>query len=104
MGLNNFSNLMVGPAFNKSFYTIKVPSLGFVNKVQGVRFIEDEESHIKIDTPIGVLLIVFSFKMQRDFSNLEITMNLELKEYYTNSSDALKWIECLIAFYRQENF
>jgi hypothetical protein len=31
-------------------------------------------------------------------------MNLELKEYYTNSSDALKWIECLIAFYRQEKF
>jgi NAD-dependent SIR2 family protein deacetylase len=104
MGLNNLSNLMVGPAFKKSLYTIKIPSLGFVEKVQGVCFIEGEESHIKIDTPICVLSIVFSPKTQRDFSNLEITMNLELKEYYTNSSDALKWIECLIAFYRQENF
>ena len=102
MGPDNLSNLMVGPAFKKSLYTIKVPSLGFVEKVQGVRFMEGEESHIKIETPIGVLSIVFSPKTQQDFSNLEMKMNLELKEYYTNSSDALKWIECLIALYKQE--
>lgn len=97
-GKDNISSLIVAPSVDKISVSVKMKSIGFKETLMGYRHQEAEAVLIDIETPICILTI----SIDKGVSKMNFTINS--KEFYTNSTDAIKWINFIIGSFSGETF
>lgn len=90
----DISCLYVAPKFEKKETKLKVPSIKFAEPVIVVKYAENNILHIDIETPICYIKFEIHFGSNRIH---DVSLRVESKDTYTNNTDALKWIDALIA-------
>lgn len=91
---DNISCLYVAPAVNKYETKLKMPSIKFAEPVIVVRYSENNIAHFDIETPICYIKIEVHIV---DSKIHDVSSTFESKDTYSNNSEALKWIDALIA-------
>jgi len=97
---NDISCLYVAPVINSSETKLKIPAIKFAESVFVVKYAQNNIAHIDVETPICYI------KFELHLSNNKIhdvSSRVESKETYSNNSDALKWIDALIAMSKNGN-
>lgn len=111
--LNNFSHtingirftnkedicsLIVTPTVEHLSVTIKMPSIGFKETLNGYRHKEGNKILIDMETPICIMTL--------SLSGVSKTMDVTIhyNETYTNSNDAIKWIDFIVASFSGKTF
>lgn len=90
----NISCLYVAPVINKHETKLKIPSIKFAESIIVVNYTQKNIVHIDMETPICFI------KLEIHISNnkiQDVSSRIESKDTYTNNTEALKWIEALIA-------
>lgn len=90
----NISCLYVFPQIDKHETKLKVPSIKFAEPVIVVKYAHNNIVNIEIETPI--CFIKFEIHVSNNKIQ-DVSSRVESKDTYTNNTDALKWIEALIA-------
>ena len=90
----DISCLYVAPVIDKHETKLKVPSIKFAEPVIVVKYSHNNIAHIDIETPICFIKIEIHIGNNKIF---DVSSRIESKDTYTNNTDALKWIEALIA-------
>ena len=94
----DISSLIVAPTVENIPVTFKMPSIDFKETLTGYRHKEGNAILIDVETPICIL----TMSLDGVSSDMNITINYN--ETYTNSSDALKWIEFIIGSFSDKTF
>lgn len=94
----DISSLIVAPSVDKIPVTLKMKSIGFKETLMGYRHQETGAVFIDIETPICILTI----SIDKGLSRMNFTINSN--EFYTNSTDAIKWIDFIIGSFSGETF
>ena len=111
--LNNFSHtingirftnkedicsLIVAPTIEHLSVTFKMPSIGFKETLNGYRHKEGNKILIDMETPICIMTLSLSGVSK----NMDVTIHYN--ETYTNSNDAIKWIDFIVASFSGKTF
>ena len=99
-GKDDISCLYVAPAFDKHETKLKVPSIKFAEPVILVRYAQKNVVHVDIETPI--CFIKFEIHMGNNRAH-DVSSRVESKDTYTNNTEAIKWIDALIAMSKNGN-
>lgn len=93
---DDVTKLLIMPTLEQKSISLKMPSIGFVEKVKSYRYAENHKIHIDIETPIYIL----KTSIMQDGSN-KFTMNIDVDFHntYKSNEEAIKWIEMLIGLY-----
>lgn len=94
----DISSLIVAPSVDKIPVTLKMKSIGFKETLMGYRHQEAAAVLIDIETPICILTI----SIDKGLSRMNFTINSN--EFYTNSTDAIRWINFIIGSFSGESF
>jgi hypothetical protein len=100
-GIDEVGSVLVSPSIENVQMTFKMASIRFKETLIGYRHYEDKVVHIDFQTPICTL------KLTVDTSESEkLTLNYTVKstQTYSNSAEAIKWINFLIALYSGKEF
>lgn len=94
----DISSLIVAPSIEHLSVTFKMPSIGFKETLNGYRHKEGNKILIDVETPICILTL--------SLSGVSKTMDVTIhyNETYTNSNDALKWIDFIVASFSGKTF
>lgn len=98
---DDISCLYVAPVINTHETKLKMPSIKFAEKVIVVKYAHNNIAHIDIETPICYI------KFEIHISNnkiQDVSSRVESKDTYTNNTEALKWIDALIAMSQDGQF
>ena len=93
-GKEDISCLYVAPKYDKRETKLKVPSIKFAEPVIVVKYVQNNIIYVNIETPI--CFINFEIHMGNNKIH-DVSSRVESKETYTNSTEAIKWIDALIA-------
>lgn len=94
----DISSLIVAPSVDKIPVTLKMKSIGFKETLMGYRHQEAAAVLIDIETPICILTI----SIDKGLSRMNFTINSN--EFYTNSTDAIRWINFIIGSFSGKSF
>lgn len=97
-GKSDISSLIVAPSVDKISVSLKMKSIGFKETLMGYRHQEADAVLIDIETPICILTI----SIEKNLSKMNFT--IDSNETYTNSADAIKWIDFIIGLFSGETF
>ena len=85
---------MLPPSLTRQETKLKVPSIKFAEPVIVVKYAQNNIVHIDIETPICFI----KFEIHIGSNKIhDVSSRVESKETYTNSTEAIKWIDALIA-------
>ena len=93
-GKEDISCLYVAPVINKQETKLKMQSIKFAESVIFVKYIQNNVVHIDIEAPICYI----RFELHIGNNKVcDVSSIIESKDTYTNNTEALKWIDALIA-------
>lgn len=95
---DNISSFILSPSVEEMKVTLKMPSIGFKETKVGYRHQEKSAVIIDIETPICIL----SISIDRNLTKMNF--NIQSNDTYTNSQDAIKWIDFIIGSFSGEEF
>ena len=96
----DISCLYVAPMIDKHESKMKIPSIKFAEPVIVVKYAHNNIVHIDMETPICFI------KFEIHFGNnmiQNVSSRVQSKDTYTNNTEALKWIDALIAMSKKGN-
>ena len=93
-GKEDISCLYVAPVINKHETKLKMPATKFAEPVIVVKYAQNNVAHIDIETPICYIKFEIHLGENKIY---DVSSRIESKDTYTSNSDALKWIDALIA-------
>ncbi len=94
----DISSLIFAPTVENIPVAIKMPSIGFKETLMGYRHKEANAILIDVETPICIMT------MSLDGVSNDMNVTIHYNDTYTNSSDALKWIDFIIGSFSDETF
>ena len=93
------SSIYIAPHFERKVLTIRIPSFGFNEKVKADDYLIGNKRYIGIDLSVFKVRFVFIVEHGKErFDGYTITFN----DSYMDNSDAIKWINLLIALSENE--
>ena len=96
----DISCLYLAPMIDKHESKMKIPSIKFAEPVIVVKYAHNNIVHIDMETPICFI------KFEIHFGNnmiQNVSSRVQSKDTYTNNTEALKWIDALIAMSKKGN-
>ena len=97
-GKDDISCLYIAPTIQRYETKFKIPSIKFTETVTIVKYGKDGVIYIDMETPICFIKIELHTANNKI---IDVTSRVESKETYKNNSEALKWIDALIAMCKQ---
>lgn len=93
---DDISKLFIMPSMEQKSVSLKMPSIGFVEKAMSYRYAENHKLHIDIETPIYTLKTLIT---PNGKNKLTINIDVDFHDTYKSNEEAIKWIEMLIGLY-----
>ena len=97
-GKDDISCLYIAPTIQRYETKFKIPSIKFTESVTIVKYRKNGVIYIDMETPICFIKIELHTANNKI---IDVTSRVESKETYKNNSEALKWIDALIAMCKQ---
>lgn len=97
-GKDDISCLYIAPTIQRRDTKFKIPSIKFTESVTIVKYRKNGVIYIDMETPICFIKIEIHTANNKI---IDVTSRVESKETYKNNSEALKWIDALIAMCKQ---
>lgn len=97
-GKDDISCLYIAPTIQRHDTKFKIPSIKFTESVTIVKYRKNGVIYIDMETPICFIKIELHTANNKI---IDVTSRVESKETYKNNSEALKWIDALIAMCKQ---
>lgn len=98
---SDWKNLLVMPQHQLLEWTIKIPSIGFIERTKICVFHHEQDTVVvKVDIKIGEISIILKFENNRPVGKVNI--ETDFYDTYESSSEALQWIELPIALFNGE--
>ena len=97
-GKDDISCLYIAPTIQRHDTKFKIPSIKFTESVTLVKYRKNGVIYVDMETPICFIKIELH---NANNKIIDVTSRLESKETYKNNSEALKWIDALIAMCKQ---
>ena len=97
-GKDDISCLYIAPTIQRYETKFKIPSIKFTETVTIVKYGKNGVIYIDMETPICFIKIELHTANNKI---IDVTSRVESKETYKNNSEALKWIDALIAMCKQ---
>lgn len=95
---SEWKNLLVMPTHQILEWTIKIPSIGFMERTKVCVFHHEKDSVVfKVDIKIGEISVLLRF--ENNVPSGKVDIETEFYDIYESSSEALHWIELPIALY-----
>lgn len=96
----DISCLYVAPMIDKHESKLKIPSIKFAEPVVVVKYAHNNIVHIDMETPICFIMFEIHIGNNKIQS---VSSRIQSKDTYVNNTDALKWIDALIAISKKGN-
>ncbi|WP_418210910.1 SIR2 family NAD-dependent protein deacylase [Bacteroides zhangwenhongii] len=93
---DDITKLLIMPSLEQRSVCLKMPSIGFVEKVMSYQYLENHKIHIDIETPIYILKTSI---MQNSSNKYTMNIDVDFHDTYKSNEEAIKWIEMLIGLY-----
>lgn len=98
---SDWKNLLVMPQHQLLEWTIKIPSIGFIERTKVCVFHHEQDTVVvKVDIKIGEISIILKFENNQPIGKVNI--ETDFYDSYESSSEALQWIELPIALFNGE--
>lgn len=97
-GKDDISCLYIAPTIQRHETKFKIPSIKFTESVTLVKYGRNGVLYIDMETPICFIKIELHTANNKI---IDVTSRIESKETYKNNSEALKWVDALIAMCKQ---
>ena len=88
LGQEDIKTILIAPCTKKEQLTFKMKEIGFKETIDVIGYILNQKFHFKFNIPIGNCEMEFT--LQND-NSVKCNTTINLTEYYSNSSDAIKW-------------
>lgn len=97
----DWKDLLVIPQHQLLEWTIKIPSIGFMERTKVCVFHKEKNTVVfKVDIKIGEISVLLRF--ENNVLSGKVDIETEFYDIYESSSEALHWIELPIALYNGE--
>lgn len=99
---DKISKIRISPVEQDMELTINIPKIGFIESAIGKCFrLNKKTLRINVDCNIYLLTITLNYPEDEN-APLAVNVHFEFNERYTDNNEALKWIELIIAFFKNE--
>lgn len=98
---DEISGLLITPAFTKKQFFINIPSINFYEPTTCDFYVKKKgEARYIIETDIYTLFIDLAIiEKNHSIAGVNVNVSFDFKETYSNSNEAIKWIEVPIALF-----
>lgn len=86
----DINSLLIAPSIEHMELTLKMKSIDFREKVNAIRYREDNIAHIDFEVSI------FTVKTTLNLADGKINIQFNSKDTYTNNDEAIKWVSFVI--------